>query len=57
MRCKEQGVKTVFLPELGQYYRFHDGNMTQDRQAKQLGLLRLVKNRLDRGKAWQGREE
>ncbi len=57
MRCKEQGAKTVFLPELGQYYRFHDGNMTQDRQAKQLGLLRLVKNRLDRGKARPGREE
>ena len=57
MRCKEQRVKTVFLTELGQYYRFHDCNMTQDRQAKQQGLLRLVKNRLDRGTARPGSTE
>jgi len=57
MRCKERGVKTVFLPELGQYYRFHDGNMTHDRQAKQQFLLHLVKNRLDRAKVGPGGTE
>jgi glycosyltransferase involved in cell wall biosynthesis len=57
LRCKELGVNTVFLSEVGQYYRFHDSNMTQDRQAKQQHLLRLVRNRLDRAKARQGTPE
>jgi hypothetical protein len=38
----------VFLPEVSQYYRFHEGNMTNDKGARRPFLLHLLKNRLDR---------
>lgn len=49
MRCREQDIATVFLDEVTQYYRFHDGNMTRDGETKRRYLLHLVKNRRDRG--------
>jgi glycosyltransferase involved in cell wall biosynthesis len=51
MRCREQDIATVFLPEVSQYYRFHEGNMTRDGETKRRFLLHLVKNRRDRGKS------
>ena len=54
MRAAELGIAPVFLPQVGQFYRFHDDNMTRDRGSKQMSLLRLAKNRLDRARARTG---
>jgi len=51
MRCDELGVHLVFLPEVTQYYRFHESNMTWDRQSRQRFLLHLAKNRMDRARS------
>jgi glycosyltransferase involved in cell wall biosynthesis len=53
MRCNELGIKSLFLPEVSQYYRFHDSNMTRDRQTKRQYLLHLAKNRMNRARARQ----
>jgi glycosyltransferase involved in cell wall biosynthesis len=48
MRAESQGINLVFLPEVTQYYRFHEDNMTHDKGARRPFLLRLLKNRLNR---------
>lgn len=48
IRAKSLDVGMLFLPHVSQYYRFHENNMTYDRQAKSRDLLRLFKNRIDR---------
>lgn len=48
MRAQSLHLRVLFLPEVTLYYRFHDGNMSYDKQEKMPDMLRLVKNRLDR---------
>ncbi len=48
MRAEGLEIAMVFLPEVSQYYRFHEGNMTNDKGARRPFLLHLLKNRLDR---------
>ena len=48
MRAKSMDLALLFLPQVSQYYRFHENNMTHDKKARLTDMLRLVKNRLDR---------
>lgn len=51
MRASSLRVKMLFQPEVTLYYRFHDSNMSLDKDERMPDLLRLLKNRLDRNRS------
>jgi glycosyltransferase involved in cell wall biosynthesis len=48
LRCREQNVPIVVIEDIVLLYRRHDQNMTRDVEAGREGLMRTVKQSLDR---------
>lgn len=48
IRCWEQGVRKIEVPEVSLLYHRHDGNMTNGKSTVDLGAVQVYKRRLDR---------
>jgi glycosyltransferase involved in cell wall biosynthesis len=53
-RAREQGVNMFLIPEVTLYYRKHSANMTRNKNAQDLNVLRVLKRSLDRRRAQGG---
>lgn len=51
IRCWEQGILKLDLPDVSLLYHRHEGNMTNGQSIVDLGAVRVYKRRLDRARA------
>jgi glycosyltransferase involved in cell wall biosynthesis len=53
IRCWEQGIRKIEIPEVSLLYHRHDGNMTNGKSIIDLGAVQVYKRRLERMRAQQ----